>query len=131
MSFNNNNSASTIHIPQASTLNLPKQPSTNTNLPNGNTQPSMNSSFSRASPSKSPSRTPTHPGISNLQIDGDPKGITKEEFKELLANYYKEINLDATAVTKEVIKPIEAIFDEAEKKLDDLAKPRIWKGSLP
>ena len=137
MSFNNNNSASTIHIPQASTLNLPKQPSTNpmnlpylvnTNLPNANTHPSVNSSFSRTSPSKrtpSPVRTPTPPGFCNLQLNDEPKGITKEEFKELLTNHFKEINLDTAAVIKEAMKPIDNIFDEVEKKLDDLAKPRI------
>ena len=44
---------------------------------------------------------------------------------ELLTNHFNEIILDTTAVIKEAMKPIEAIFDEAEKKLDDPAKPRI------
>ena len=88
----------------------------------------MNSSFSRTSSSKrtpSPVRTPTPPGFCNLQLNDEPKGITKEEFKELLTNRFKEINLDAAAVIKEAMKPIDNIFDEVEKKLDDLAKPRI------
>ena len=50
-----------------------------------------------------------------LQIDDAPKGITKEEFKELLNKHFKGINLDTTAVIKEAMQPIEAIFDEANK----------------
>ena len=59
-------------------------------------------------------------------INDEKKGVTKEEFKQLLSEHFERMNLDTTTIIKDALKPIEATFDEADRMLDKhLAKQKI------
>ena len=58
-------------------------------------------------------------------IDDEKKGVTKEEFKQLLSEHFRLMNLDTVSIAKDALKPIEEIFDEADIMLDNhLAKQK-------
>ena len=52
-------------------------------------------------------------------IDDEQKGVTNEEFKQLLSKHFKRMKLDTTTIIKDALNPIEATFDEAERMLDN------------
>ena len=76
----------------------------------------------------SPPRTPpprrSSPPAFPEDVDDDleEKCVSKEEFKQMLAEHIRRINLDTAAAFHEAFKPLEANFDEADRKVDNLAK---------
>ena len=57
--------------------------------------------------------------------DDDPKGVTKDEFKQLLSEHFRLMNLDTASIIKNALKPIEETFDAADRMLDNhLAKQK-------
>ena len=58
------------------------------------------------------------------QIDDDKEEecVSKEEFKQMLTEHFRRIDLDTVAAIQEAFKPLEANLDEADRKLDNLAK---------
>ena len=70
-----------------------------------------------------PTRRSQPPGFpEHVDDELEEECISKEEFKQMLAEHFRQINLDTAAAFQEAFKPLEANFDEAERKLDNLAK---------
>ena len=70
-----------------------------------------------------PTRRTPPPGFpEHIDNDIEEECVSKEEFKQILAEHFRRINLDTAAAFKEAFKPLEANFDEADRKLDNLAK---------
>ena len=103
-------------------------PTPGTSPPPRTTSPSRTSSSPRTPPGFPP--TPVPP---SQPTDDDPKGVTKDEFKQLMSEHFKLMNLDTASIITNALKPIERAFDEADRMLDKhLAKQKnSWLGSLP
>jgi hypothetical protein len=104
------------------TILSPKpRPTTNPRTPSS----PATSSPPRAPPPRrtTPTRRTTPPGFPEpIDDDLEEECVSKEEFKQMLTEHFRRINLDTAAAFKEAFKPLEATFDEADRKLDNLAK---------
>ena len=96
----------------SSTRETPETPRT--------TAPSRTSSSPRTPPGFPPAPMPP-----SQPTDDDPKGVTKDEFKQLMSEHFKLMNLDTASIITNALKPIERAFDEADRMLDKhLAKQK-------
>jgi hypothetical protein len=124
--------SSTILRPRPPSLTAPPPP--RTYPPPARTPNPLKTSSNQRTPSSprtpSPPRTPPGFPLASVSlgqpIDDEQKGVTEEEFKQLLSEHFESINLDTATIIKDALKPIEAAFDEADRMLDKhLAKQKI------